>query len=139
MLDPQDLEAISMLLDKKLDPIRSDIAELKQDVSGLKQDVSGLKQDVSGLKQEVSGLKQEVASLNERVTALELGQKRIESKLENEIDQCIKIMGEAYSGTVQKINDLNVDTLRAKVDSLDIAYRFMRMEIKDLKGIPQSA
>ncbi len=125
MLDPQDLESISMLLDKKLDPIRSDIAELKQ--------------DVSGLKQEVTGLKREVASLNERVTALELGQKRIESKLENEIDQCIKIMGEAYSGTVQKINDLNVDTLRAKVDSLDIAYRFMRMEIKDLKGIPQSA
>jgi predicted phage-related endonuclease len=111
MLDPQDLEAISMLLDKKLDPIRSDIAELKQDV----------------------------ASLNERVTALELGQKRIEINLENEIDQCLKIMGDAYIGTVKRIDDLKVDALRAKVESLELAYKFMRMEIKDLKGIPQSA
>ena len=53
MLSQEDLQAIAVLLDQQLTPMRQDIAGLKEDVTGLKEDVTGLKEDVAGLKEDV--------------------------------------------------------------------------------------
>lgn len=52
MLSREDLQAIAVLLDQQLTPMRQDIAGLKEDVSGLKEDVSRLKEDVAELREE---------------------------------------------------------------------------------------
>ena len=52
MLSQEDLQAIAVLLDQQLTPMRQDIAGLKEDVSGLKEDVSRLKEDVAELREE---------------------------------------------------------------------------------------
>lgn len=50
-MDKELLEAISKMMDEKLEPIKKDISELKDDVSALKQDISILKEDVADLKE----------------------------------------------------------------------------------------
>ena len=57
-MDKELLEAISRMMDEKLEPIKKDISGLKEDVAALKQDVADLKQDVTTLKEDVADLKE---------------------------------------------------------------------------------
>ena len=66
-LTQEDLLAIGNLLEAKLAPIKTDVADLKDDVSTLKTDVAGLKDDVGTLKTDVAGLKDDVNELKETV------------------------------------------------------------------------
>ena len=66
-LTQEDLLAIGNLLEAKLAPIKTDVADLKDDVGTLKTDVAGLKDDVSTLKTDVAGLKDDVNELKETV------------------------------------------------------------------------
>ncbi|MBR1866330.1 MAG: hypothetical protein IJ801_07465 [Lachnospiraceae bacterium] len=73
-LTSEDLQAISALLDEKLDqklqPIKEDIQELKEDVQELKEDVRVLKDEVKVLKEDVRVLKEDVRVLKEDVRVL---------------------------------------------------------------------
>ncbi len=70
MEEKQLLNAISDLMDEKLQPVKVNIRELKEDAGVLKQDVSGLKEDVGVLKQDVSDLKEDVGVLKQDVSGL---------------------------------------------------------------------
>ena len=52
-LTQEDLLAIGNLLETKLAPIKTDVADLKDDVGTLKTDVAGLKDDVGSIKETV--------------------------------------------------------------------------------------
>ena len=69
-LTQEDLLAIGNLLEAKLAPIKTDVADLKDDVSTLKTDVAGLKDDVGTLKTDVTGLKDDVGELKDDVNEL---------------------------------------------------------------------
>ena len=69
-LTQEDLLAIGNLLEAKLAPIKTDVADLKNDVSTLKTDVAGLKDDVGTLKTDVAGLKDDVGALKDDVNEL---------------------------------------------------------------------
>ena len=69
-LTQEDLLAIGNLLEAKLAPIKTDVADLKDDVSTLKTDVAGLKDDVGTLKTDVAGLKDDVGTLKTDVAGL---------------------------------------------------------------------
>ena len=69
-LTQEDLLAIGNLLEAKLAPIKTDVADLKDDVGTLKTDVAGLKDDVSTLKTDVAGLKDDVGALKDDVNEL---------------------------------------------------------------------
>lgn len=71
MKDHELLNAISDMMDDKLEPLKTDISDLKTSVSNLESDVAGLKTDVAGLKTDVSGLKTDVESLKTSVSNLE--------------------------------------------------------------------
>ena len=59
-LTQEDLLAIGNLLEAKLAPIKTDVADLKDDVGTLKTDVAELKDDVGALKDDVNELKETV-------------------------------------------------------------------------------
>lgn len=69
-LTQEDLLAIGNLLETKLAPIKTDVADLKDDVGTLKTNVAGLKDDVGTLKTDVAGLKDDVGTLKTDVTGL---------------------------------------------------------------------
>ena len=58
-LTKEDLQALSQLMDVKLDPIKADVSGLKKDMVEVKSDVSGLKKDMVEVKSDVSGLKKD--------------------------------------------------------------------------------
>ena len=62
-LTQEDLLAIGNLLESKLAPIKTDVADLKDDVGTLKTDVTGLKDDVGELRSDVVILKDDVSTL----------------------------------------------------------------------------
>lgn len=65
------LQAISMMLDEKLEPIKADIGIMKNDITELKSDVSILKHDVTELQNNVAELQKNVTELQSEVTALQ--------------------------------------------------------------------
>ena len=69
-LTQEDLLAIGNLLETKLAPIKTDVADLKDDVGTLKTDVAGLKDDVGELRSDVVILKDDVSTLKTDVVGL---------------------------------------------------------------------
>lgn len=131
------LLAISGMMDQKLEPIKTDIrelkcdvrelkedvhilknevCELKQDVAVLKEDVSVLKQEVSALKDDVSVLKQEVSVLKDDVSVLKRNVTGIQITLENDmnprlinIESCYTSTYERYQYGINQIESMQMD------------------------------
>ena len=67
-LTKEDLQAISQLMDVKLDPIKADMSDLKKDMVEVKADVAGLKKDMVEVKADVAGLKKDMVEVKDIVS-----------------------------------------------------------------------
>ena len=54
---PKQLEQLGLVMDSKIEPIRSDIKEIKNRLDHLEQDVTILKNDMSNVKQDIKIIK----------------------------------------------------------------------------------
>ncbi|SHI84605.1 hypothetical protein SAMN02745163_00849 [Clostridium cavendishii DSM 21758] len=108
-LDREFLEALSSMLDKKLDeklePIKNDIADLKEDVGTLKADVSILKSDVSMLKSDVTHIKKKVDSVYDQTADLTEFRTDVLSKLDS-VDDDISTIETVTASNYLYINKL---------------------------------
>ena len=52
MLSREDLQAISTLLDQKLEPMQQRMDGMQQQMDGMQKDIAGLKEDVAKLREE---------------------------------------------------------------------------------------
>ena len=75
---PKQLEQLGLVMDSKIEPIRSDIKEIKnrldhleQDVTILKNDMANVKEDVKILKNDMANVKQDVSQINKRLDKIE--------------------------------------------------------------------
>ena len=55
---PKQLEQLGLVMDSKIEPIRSDIKEIKNRLDHLEQDVTILKNDMSNVKEDIKTIKQ---------------------------------------------------------------------------------
>ena len=55
---PKQLEQLGLVMDSKIEPIRSDIKEIKNRLGHFEQDVTILKDDMNNMKQDVSQINQ---------------------------------------------------------------------------------
>ena len=116
-LTQEDLLAIGNLLEAKLAPIKTDVADLKNDVSTLKTDVAGLKDDVgtlktdvAGLKDDVSTLKTDVAGLKDDVGALKDDVNELKETVHRNYDVTLEFYGkqqEFNTATQEKLDELH--------------------------------
>ena len=116
-LTQEDLLAIGNLLETKLAPIKTDVADLKDDVSTLKTDVAGLKDDVgtlktdvAGLKDDVSTLKTDVAGLKDDVGALKDDVNELKETVHRNYDVTLEFYGkqqEFNTATQEKLDELH--------------------------------
>lgn len=141
MLSKEDLLAISGILDTKLEPICSDIKEVKQDVALLKEDVALLKEDVSSLKEDVSSLKKEVNSLTLRMDRAEekldiLDHKVTLVKLNQEVSILprLQTIESCYTDTYHRysVGIAQMEQLQQDVDVLKVT---VAMHSKQLESI----
>ena len=116
-LTQEDLLAIGNLLEAKLAPIKTDVADLKDDVGTLKKDVAGLKDDVgtlkmdvAGLKDDVSTLKTDVAELKDDVGALKDDVNELKETVHRNYDVTLEFYGkqqEFNTATQEKLDELH--------------------------------
>lgn len=109
-LTQEDLLAIGNLLETKLAPIKTDVADLKDDVSTLKTDVAGLKDDVGTLKTDVTGLKDDVGELRSDVVILKDDVGSIKETVHRNYDVTLEFYGkqqEFNTATQEKLDELH--------------------------------
>lgn len=105
MVDMDMLQAMSDLMDKKLEPICHDIGILKKDVAELKKDVANLKVAVSKLETDVSSLKTNMDHMNEKIINIEFKVTKMELTIENETNKNIRIVAEGHLDLYRKLNE----------------------------------
>ena len=129
-LTQEDLLAIGNLLEAKLAPIKTDVADLKDDVSTLKTDVAGLKDDVSTLKTDVAGLKDDVGTLKTDVAGL----KDDVGALKDDVNELKETVHRNYDVTLEfygKQQEFNTAT-QEKLDELhSLIVIFSQQTIKN--------
>ena len=109
-LTQEDLLAIGNLLEAKLAPIKTDVADLKDDVSTLKTDVAGLKDDVGTLKTDVTGLKDDVSTLKTDVAGLKDDVNELKETVHRNYDVTLEFYGkqqEFNTATQEKLDELH--------------------------------
>ena len=109
-LTQEDLLAIGNLLETKLAPIKTDVADLKDDVSTLKTDVAGLKDDVGALKTDVAGLKDDVSTLKTDVAGLKDDVNELKETVHRNYDVTLEFYGkqqEFNTATQEKLDELH--------------------------------
>ena len=109
-LTQEDLLAIGNLLETKLAPIKTDVADLKDDVGTLKTDVVGLKDDVGTLKTDVTGLKDDVGELRSDVVILKDDVGSIKETVHRNYDVTLEFYGkqqEFNTATQEKLDELH--------------------------------
>ena len=109
-LTQEDLLAIGNLLESKLAPIKTDVADLKDDVVTLKTNVAGLKDDVVTLKTDVTGLKDDVGELRSDVVILKDDVGSIKETVHRNYDVTLEFYGkqqEFNTATQEKLDELH--------------------------------
>jgi len=130
-LSHEDLQAISNIMDRKLEPIKTEMAEFRQELKDFRQELNELKQEVNQLKQEVS-------ELRGRVDNIEKGLAETKMHLENETDKNIQLIAENFIDLSNKLNqaipvaDKNL-AYEVKVNYLIREVEILKKEVKELK------
>ena len=109
-LTQEDLLAIGNLLEAKLAPIKTDVADLKDDVSTLKTDVAGLKDDVGELRSDVVILKDDVGTLKTDVAGLKDDVNELKETVHRNYDVTLEFYGkqqEFNTATQEKLDELH--------------------------------
>lgn len=105
MTDNELLQAVSDIMDKKLEPISDNMRILTSDVQILKSDVQTLKSDVQTLKSDVQTLGSNVQTLNSDMQTIKSKVTLIELTLENETNRNIQIIAENHLSLDRKLDE----------------------------------
>lgn len=130
MKDHELLNAISDMMDDKLEPLKTDISDLKTSVSNLESDVAGLKTDVAGLKTDVSEMKTDISELKTRVTKLEVDNETIIIPGINELRSAYNSEFDKYQISIKDHERLVTD-----VDALKMVVPHHSEQIAELQQV----
>lgn len=91
-LTNEDLQAIAALMDEKINPLTTDIRDIKSDINGIKSDINKLsdKIEVLEIKQDITSHK--IEDLTYRVTSLEYHGKKEFAKINDQIETLITVL-----------------------------------------------
>ncbi len=115
-LTNEDLQAIAALMDEKINPLTTDIRDIKSDINGMrseindiKSDINGMRSEINNIKSDINGIKSDINKLSDKIEVLEIKQDITSHKIE---DLTYRVTSLEYHGKKEfaKIND-HIETL----------------------------
>ncbi|MBW4845120.1 MULTISPECIES: hypothetical protein [unclassified Lacrimispora] len=115
-LTNEDLQAIAALMDEKINPLTTDIRDIKSDINGMrseindiKSDINGMRSEINNIKSDINGIKSDINKLSDKIEVLEIKQDITSHKIE---DLTYRVTSLEYHGKKEfaKIND-QIETL----------------------------
>ena len=120
MLDAKDLEMLTEIVTKAVEPVRKDISvlqegmsEMRKDITALQEETSEMRKDITALQKEMSEPRKDITALQEKAAELqkssEMTQKEladIRLTLENEVIKGIHIIGKGHLDLSRKMNQI---------------------------------
>ena len=100
------LQAISDMIDKKLEPIKEDIQSLRNDNISIKEDIQSLRNDNISIKEDIQSLRNEQAQMK---SDLERQIKRTERSLKAEIVESENLILDEVSRVHNILNQHRAD------------------------------
>ncbi len=115
-LTNEDLQAIAALMDEKINPLTTDIRDIKSDINGMrseindiKSDINGMRSEINNIKSDINGIKSDINKLSDKIEVVEIKQDITSHKIE---DLTYRVTSLEYHGKKEfaKIND-QIETL----------------------------
>ncbi len=115
-LTNEDLQAIAALMDEKINPLTTDIRDIKSDINGMRSEINDIKSDINGMRSEsnniksdINGIKSDINKLSDKIEVVEIKQDITSHKIE---DLTYRVTSLEYHGKKEfaKIND-QIETL----------------------------
>ena len=120
-LSQKDLQAIAILMDSKLDPIKTEIVELKEGITGLKTEITGMQTDITGLKTEIAGMQTEITGIKTEITGLKKEIVGIKVELSKKADK----------KDIEYLKNQIRKSERLLLDEVERVHEILDMHIKD--------
>ena len=118
-----DRELLELLV-KKIDSLES---EVKKEFKAVREEFKEEIKDVRAeLKEEIQEVRAEVQDIREEI-------KQNTVTLETTVKKCIDVIGEGYQANFEKIDRLNLDSMKSKITQLELMQQFTMREIERLK------
>ena len=121
-LTSKDLQSIAELMDRKFEPMRGDINELKADMAEVKNRVTNIETHVTNIETHVTNIETRVTNIETRVTKIEITQ-------ENVIVPKIQLLYEGHSSLLGKLDPL--EDVPEKVEDIQNSVSVLKYVFKD--------
>ena len=127
MLDKKDLEMISEIVIKSVEPVKEDVKEMRHTLESVQSDVRENRQAIESLQGDVGEIQTEMKSLRADVTELQM-------TLENETNRNIKIIAEGHLDLSRKLDDAlkinnEKEIMKIRMTGLENELRLLKTEL----------
>ncbi|MCH5185329.1 MAG: hypothetical protein J1F64_04300, partial [Oscillospiraceae bacterium] len=99
----------------------------------MNQRLDNIETKVDNLERDNKAINEKLDNLETKVDELEKEVKRNTFTLETTVKQCVDMIGEGYQANFEKIDSLNLDSMKSQINRLEMLYKFTASEIELLK------
>ncbi len=124
-----DFEILQAILDE-IKGVKNEIQDFKKDVNSR---LDNLENDNKAIHAKLDNLENDNKAMHEKFDSLEKEVRLNTTTLETTVKQCIDTLGEGYQANFEKIDSLNIDSMKSKITQLELLYKFHTKEIESLK------
>lgn len=117
---------MSQILKEILDELKT----INQRVGGLEEGQKELKSDFSEMRTDVSELRTDVSGLKTDVSELKKGQLRLETRMENEVIEKIRILFDARQAGEERLDQIN-----GRLDSIETGTDYLVARVAQLEKV----
>ena len=141
MLTKEDLQALSVMMDQKLEPVHTEIKGIQTEIKGMQTEIKnihteikgihteieGIHTEIEGMQTEIRGMQTEIKGMQQRITAIELN-------IENEVGRNINLLVETFLPAAKKY-EMEVEKIEVMQTEINVVKGVVKEHSKILQNI----
>ena len=102
------LQAISTMIDQKLEPISGEISDMKGEISDMKGEISGIKSEISDMKNEMDNMKSQMVTKSDLQASEQNLKNYVDQRLRESENMILNEVDRVQEKTNEKFNNLKL-------------------------------